>query len=133
MNPPTLLITFVLLALVLAGCLPLPAELRPGTITPTLGLTPAPSLTTQLASPGRARAAELVPELTPTPESCLVTDTGALALNVRAAPELGAVIVGGLAPGQRVKVLSWGDQWHKVDSGQYSGYVYAIYCKDGEK
>ena len=131
MNPPTLIITFVLLALVLAGCLPLPAELRPGTTTPTPGTTPAPSLAAQPASPGRARAAELVPE--PTPGACLVTDTGALALNVRAAPDLGAAILGGLAPGQRVKVLSWGDQWHKIDSGKYAGYVYAIYCKDGEK
>ena len=115
----------VCVLVVLAGCLPVPA--RPGAAAGSL--TPAGAMSTQTAQPVPA-AAESVPTLTPTPAACVVTGTGSLALNVRAAPSKAAAILGGLRPGQRVTVESWGLEWHKIDSGQYSGYVYAIYCEE---
>lgn len=113
------------LGVMLAGCLPLPAS-----ATPTASTTPTgtPAMATSSAG-SLEREQQPAPSLTPTPGACLVSDTGGQVLNVRAEPSLAAAILGGLRPGQRVAVLSWGEQWHHVDSGSLTGYIFAAYCK----
>ena len=111
----------------LVGCIP---------DGPRLFVTPSPTATRRTTSeptPAMVLHRQLTtptPSPTPCPVFCVVSGTAGKVLNVRAAPNLAAAILGGLTPGQRVKVESWGVQWHKIDSGQLSGYVYALYCKE---
>jgi hypothetical protein len=64
--------------------------------------------------------------------SCLVVNTGGQHLRVRASADLSSDVLGTLLPGQRVEVLEWGSQWHKIRNKEITGYVSATYCKRDE-
>lgn len=115
-----------LFALALAGCeawgfIPITA--------PTLPATSSPIPTRQPTN--TARPAGAAARLSPTPGAayCLVANTEGEVLNVRSAESLKAPILGGLVPGQRVTVLSAGDAWLFITTGDLTGYIYSKYCE----
>lgn len=109
-----------ILTLLVAGCASprqstdfTPKPSRSPTGTATLTQTPRPSAT-----------------VTPTrPASCFVANTDGEVLNVRKGPSLTAEIIGGLLPGQRLTVITWGKEWNQIRAGDLAGFVAAKYCE----
>jgi integrase len=97
---------------------PLAAATRPTT------RSPVSATTSTIVS---AAAATRTP--IPTPTSCIVVNTKGESLNIRRQPSLQAEIIGGLMPGQRVTVITWGEAWHKVTAGQLTGFISSKYCR----
>lgn len=121
---------YLLPALLALACL---ACVRPAGAIPST-VTPKPSETaTRPARVVMAREQQptitAVPTLSPTPAACVVANTEGEVLNIRRAPSLKAEIIGGLTPGQRAAVITWGNDWHKVTTGRMTGFISSKYCE----
>jgi len=111
-----------ILTLLVAGCAS-PRQSIDSTPTPKSSSSPTGTATpTQTPRPSAT--------VTPTrPASCFVANTDGEVLNVRKGPSLTAEIIGGLLPGQRLAVITWGKEWNQIRAGDLAGFVAAKYCE----
>ena len=53
-------------------------------------------------------------------------------LNIRAAADTGAELIGYLPPNSYCEILEWGESWSKIKSGKITGYAYSKYLLTNE-
>lgn len=117
-------LTAALLALGACGDL---ASALPARPTPVATLARLPSVTPVTPSPTPPPTPTPAPVTTPTPVPLLATV--AVGANVRAGPGVDFAIVGVLAPGDQVSLVSRSSGWYEVDgpvAGWMSGQVLTV-------